>query len=188
MAIGFRSFGREDGHRQTKKSGRYFSVRSVLKERSRDLKRVRVGEARKLAAEMGNCAKRPPPIPLGEIVSLEGSLNGPKCSLNGPKCSLNGPKCSLNGPKRSLNGPKCFIHGPKSSLNGPNCSLNGPECSLLGDEETRSNGGESVDEYVLRRTKEFNVATRVRYYDVDVWLQFASFQDQVCVKPSHPCE
>jgi len=36
--------------------------------------------------------------------------------------------------------------------------------------------GESVDEYILRRTKEYNVSTRERPYDLSVWLQFAAFQ------------
>ena len=44
--------------------------------------------------------------------------------------------------------------------------------------------GESVDEFILRKTKEFNVATRERYFDIDVWLQFAAFQDQVHALPS----
>lgn len=36
--------------------------------------------------------------------------------------------------------------------------------------------GESVDEYILRRTKEYNVSTRERPHDLTVWLQFAAFQ------------
>lgn len=36
--------------------------------------------------------------------------------------------------------------------------------------------GESVEEYVTRRTKEFNVETRERPFDINAWLQFAAFQ------------
>lgn len=36
--------------------------------------------------------------------------------------------------------------------------------------------GESVDEYVLRRTREYNVLTRERPFDLSVWMQFAAFQ------------
>ncbi|GFR52211.1 hypothetical protein Agub_g14751, partial [Astrephomene gubernaculifera] len=40
-------------------------------------------------------------------------------------------------------------------------------------------GGESAEEWVLRRTREFNVAVREAPGDVALWLRFAAFQDRV---------
>ena len=39
--------------------------------------------------------------------------------------------------------------------------------------------GESQDEYVLRRTKEFNIAVRERSHDLQLWLDYAAFQDDI---------
>jgi hypothetical protein len=48
--------------------------------------------------------------------------------------------------------------------------------------------GESVDEYILRRTKEYNVSTRERPYELNVWLQFAAFQVQPRLMKGWGCE
>jgi hypothetical protein len=40
--------------------------------------------------------------------------------------------------------------------------------------------GETNEEMLLRRTKEFNVATRERPLDVSLWLEFARFQVRLC--------
>lgn len=47
------------------------------------------------------------------------------------------------------------------------------------DEEEASAPGESQDEYVMRRTKEFNVAVRERSHDLQLWLDYAAFQDDI---------
>ena len=44
-------------------------------------------------------------------------------------------------------------------------------------EEEVAPPGESQDEYVMRRTKEFNIAVRERSYDLQLWLDYAAFQD-----------
>lgn len=36
--------------------------------------------------------------------------------------------------------------------------------------------GETQEEFLLRRTRDFNVATRERPYDLQLWLDFAKFQ------------
>lgn len=38
--------------------------------------------------------------------------------------------------------------------------------------------GESADEYVLRMTREFNVAVREKPGDVELWMRYAAFQDE----------
>ena len=46
-------------------------------------------------------------------------------------------------------------------------------------EEEVSPPGESRDEYVMRRTKEFNIAVRERSHDLQLWLDYAAFQDDI---------
>lgn len=46
-------------------------------------------------------------------------------------------------------------------------------------EEEVSPAGESQDEYVMRRTKEFNIAVRERSHDLQLWLDYAAFQDDI---------
>ena len=50
-----------------------------------------------------------------------------------------------------------------------------------GDAETAEAGadaGESLEMYLLRRTRELNAAVRARPYDLQLWLDFAGFQDE----------
>ena len=42
-----------------------------------------------------------------------------------------------------------------------------------------SSEGLSAEEYAMLRTKEFNVRTRERPYDLKLWLEFAEFQSEV---------
>ena len=46
-------------------------------------------------------------------------------------------------------------------------------------EEAAGPPGESQDEYVMRRTKEFNIAVRERSHDLQLWLDYAAFQDEI---------
>ncbi|GMH37328.1 hypothetical protein BSKO_05201 [Bryopsis sp. KO-2023] len=38
--------------------------------------------------------------------------------------------------------------------------------------------GEDDEQYILRRTKEFNIATRERPFEMELWIEFARFQDE----------
>ena len=38
--------------------------------------------------------------------------------------------------------------------------------------------GESQDQYIMRRTKEFNIAVRERSHELQLWLDYAVFQDE----------
>eukprot|EP00232_Nephroselmis_pyriformis_P023685 CAMPEP_0182854094 /NCGR_PEP_ID=MMETSP0034_2-20130328/1052_1 /TAXON_ID=156128 /ORGANISM="Nephroselmis pyriformis, Strain CCMP717" /LENGTH=497 /DNA_ID=CAMNT_0024984891 /DNA_START=122 /DNA_END=1612 /DNA_ORIENTATION=- len=51
--------------------------------------------------------------------------------------------------------------------------LGGDESDSEGEEE-----GESFEGALMRRSKEFNLATRERPYDLGLWLEFAAFQDE----------
>ena len=47
------------------------------------------------------------------------------------------------------------------------------------DSDTEQEVGESQDQYMMRRTKEFNIAVRTRPYELQLWLDYANFQDEL---------
>ena len=47
------------------------------------------------------------------------------------------------------------------------------------DSDTEQEVGESHDQYMMRRTKEFNIAVRMRPYELQLWLDYADFQDDL---------
>lgn len=46
------------------------------------------------------------------------------------------------------------------------------------DDEEEDAPGESHDQYIMRRTKEFNIAVREKSHDLQLWLDYAAFQDE----------
>ena len=53
------------------------------------------------------------------------------------------------------------------------------------DDEEEEEEGESVDDYVARKTREFNEGTRTRPRDPDTWLRYAEFQSQALALTNH---
>lgn len=51
---------------------------------------------------------------------------------------------------------------------------------LKGGEEDDEEEGESWNDYIIRRTREFNTLTRERPDDENSWLEFAKFQVANC--------
>jgi hypothetical protein len=47
-----------------------------------------------------------------------------------------------------------------------------------GDDEGEQEAGESLEDMLTRRTKEFNISTRERPGDVGNWLRFVALQDE----------
>ena len=45
-------------------------------------------------------------------------------------------------------------------------------------EDEKSRPGESQDQFVLRHTKEFNIAVRERPHELQLWLDYAAYQDE----------
>lgn len=41
------------------------------------------------------------------------------------------------------------------------------------------NTGETAEQYMMRRIKNWNVAVRERPHELQLWLDFAAFQDEV---------
>ena len=54
-----------------------------------------------------------------------------------------------------------------------------------GEGEDEEEEGESWNDYIIRRTREFNTSTRERPDDENSWLEFAKFQVANC--PLLPC-
>ncbi|KAK3259090.1 hypothetical protein CYMTET_31898 [Cymbomonas tetramitiformis] len=87
--------------------------------------------------------------------------------------SLNHRRYQVNVvPKReeAARGVSDFLSFCESS-NGP---AGATQNALMSDEDL----GESVEEHVKRLTNFYNVATRERPHEIDLWLQFAEFQDE----------
>ncbi|DBB14987.1 hypothetical protein WJX82_009217 [Trebouxia sp. C0006] len=130
---------------------RYFGARQARAERDRGLKRLRLGhalEGPQGRAEQDKALKK---LRLGH--ALEG-VQGVK--EKGPA------KLSLPLP--------VFIPLEQASKQ--------PQHAWASDEEEEEAPGESQDEYILRRTKEFNIAVRERSHDLQLWLDYAAFQDE----------
>ncbi len=49
--------------------------------------------------------------------------------------------------------------------------------------------GETAEQYMMRRVKDWNVAVRERPHELQLWLDFAAFQDEVskCASLTCPC-
>ena len=64
------------------------------------------------------------------------------------------------------------------------CILPGPAHLSLdhaGTEElaAQENAGETAEQYMMRRIKNWNVAVRERPHELQLWLDFAAFQDEI---------
>ncbi len=51
--------------------------------------------------------------------------------------------------------------------------------------EASAEAGESHEMYLLRRTRELNAAVRERPFDLQLWLDFAAFQDEAAQCARH---
>ena len=45
--------------------------------------------------------------------------------------------------------------------------------------EAAEEGGETAEQHVMRRTRDFNRGVRARPHDLQLWLDFAAFQDEL---------
>ena len=46
------------------------------------------------------------------------------------------------------------------------------------DEDEQKALGQTYEEYLLEKTREFNIQTRERPHDADLWFRFVDFQDE----------
>ncbi|DBB01993.1 TPA: hypothetical protein ACH3X1_000578 [Trebouxia sp. C0004] len=129
---------------------RYFGARQARAERDRGLKRLRLGHALEGPQGRAEQDKALKKLRLGH--ALEGTQGSKQ---NGPA------KLSLPLP--------VFIPLEQASKQ--------PQHAWASNDEEEGLG-ESQDEYILRRTREFNVAVRERSHDLQLWLDYAAFQDE----------
>ncbi|DBA66769.1 TPA: hypothetical protein ACH3X2_001915 [Trebouxia sp. C0005] len=130
---------------------RYFGARQARAERDRSLKRLRLGHALEVPQGRAEQDKALKKLRLGH--ALEGAQGFQE---KGPA-------------KLSLPLPVFIPLEPASKQ---------PQHAWASDEEEEGAPGESQDEYILRRTKEFNIAVRERSHDLQLWLDYAAFQDE----------
>jgi hypothetical protein len=151
---------------------RYFQGRWALQERNKKARRVRLGDERAAAAEAAAAAAlaggrqrtggwQPQPggggggmgLPLPTYVPLGAAAD-----------------TARQGAPRWPGSPEGFRVQGAASGGGDGAGRRGPEQLLL-------ERGEDVEEFVLRRTREWNVALRERPEEERLWLGFAEFQE-----------
>ena len=124
-----------EGLRVTGAEGRYFSPLSLMRERNRHVRRLKLTGA---GVGVGSGYQRPPrarPEPFGDFAPLSsGHVPILTCAFDRTE-----------------------------TVRGSNVI----------EEE-----GESTNDYLTRRTREFNGSTRSRPHDLGLWLRFAEFQDE----------
>jgi hypothetical protein len=145
---------------EVQQSSRYFHAAIVLAERSRATPRVRLRDRLTPALQVGQKgAPQRTPAPLPAYI---------------PLVSLSAGRAAAAPGQGGL--PQAFGSQPgasSSSWRQGSAGVGG------GEDEAGQGGGETIEQWVLRRTRELNMATRERPHDVGLWLQLASFQDEV---------
>ena len=152
-----------DGSSQRADGGarqRYFLASALRRERDRRQRRVRIhrsGVHRVAASALAGFFRAQPPIS-----GLPSGLAQTKLALPQPT----------------------FIPLAGQAAEPQAHQLRGSEASRLagggehGADAVKGEVGETAEEAVLRRTREFNVALRERPQDLQLWLDFAAFQDE----------
>ena len=140
---------------------RYFLASALRRERDRRQRRVRIhrsGAHRAAASALAGFSRAQPPI----CVQPPG-LAQTKLALPQPT----------------------FIPLAGQAAEPQAHQLGGSEASRLavggepdGADAVKGEVGETAEEAVLRRTRDFNVALRERPQDLQLWLDFAAFQDE----------
>lgn len=161
-----------DGHTQRDRSRRYFAGPSLRMERSSRLKRRR----RSLPAGGGDSAA----TAALRLLGLGRKPPGPE-----PAAAAQGGR-RLEMPTPSFIPLRAEEAEAEAAPTHPAAPLSAAAELAAEQAARRLAEGESNEELLLRRTREFNVATRERPHDVQLWLQFARFQvraRRACLSP-----
>lgn len=164
-----------DGHWQRDRARRYFGAPALRAERNTRLKRWRralqgAGE-RAAAAELGLGPEGGGTAALG-LLSLRkapGQQQHPAAARAGGR-ALDLPSLSYLPLKVEEERP-APQQQPVAWPAGVSAAA-----ELAAEQAAAAAAGESLEEQLLRRTREFNRATRERPHDVQLWLRFARFQ------------
>ncbi|KXZ47710.1 hypothetical protein GPECTOR_33g592 [Gonium pectorale] len=155
--------------------GRYFGGRAVAAERSRRLRRVFMSEAPVLpgagragAGSYGGGGGGP--VAAGRGGWLTSKLDGP---------SVAAAATPAGGSRMAVPLPSFLPLGDPAAAAEAAGEGRRLTAEAAAAAAAAAAGGESAEEWVLRRTREFNVAVREAPGDVQLWLRFAAFQDTV---------
>ncbi|EFN57952.1 hypothetical protein CHLNCDRAFT_142066 [Chlorella variabilis] len=179
-AYGIRYLATEaDGHAQHDRASRYFGPASLRAERSARLKRWRRSLPQPAAQQAGTEGEPTPAALLG--------WRGPP-PASGPEAqqpqrrrmdlpSLNFLPLRVEDAEQQRQQPPPG-QGPAFQQQQQRVAPSAAEELAAEKEQRRRREGETNEELLLRRTREFNEATRQRSHDVQLWLEFAHFQDE----------
>jgi hypothetical protein len=143
---------------EVQQGNRYFHAALVLAERSRATPRVRLRDSiiRPVLLDTGAPQRTAAPLPAYI-----------------PLVSLSAGRAPTAPGQGGL--PQAFGAQP-----GAPSWQQGSGAGGVGDDDVVGEGkGETVEQWVVRRTRELNMATRERPHDPGLWLQLAAFQDEV---------
>ena len=166
-----------DGHAQRDRASRYFGPASLRAERSARLKRWRRSLPQPAAQQAGTEGEPTPAALLG--------WRGPP-PASGPEAqqpqrrrmdlpSLNFLPLRVEDAEQQRQQPPPG-QGPAFQQQQQRVAPSAAEELAAEKEQRRRREGETNEELLLRRTREFNEATRQRSHDVQLWLEFAHFQ------------
>lgn len=157
------------------KTDRYFLAQHALKERSKRIKRIHLAELRPASA-----AKPQPPQQQQLTGQQQVTEHSRKISFPAPAyipLLPEQPSSQAGGQQPQLHGlmvpVTSALQAAHSSARGPSSSAAAAAVDWLLQEQ-----GETFEENLLRRTREWNVATREHPESEQVWLDFANFQDE----------
>ncbi|KAL4447355.1 hypothetical protein ABPG77_007388 [Micractinium sp. CCAP 211/92] len=173
-----------DGHAQHDRAARYFGPTRQRLERSARLKRWRRSRQPLAAPGSGGgggdaalLGWRRPPAPTQQ--AAQGHAHPPRMQLPSPgflplKVEEDAsPPAGLAGPRAAQQAGQA--PGPQQRQFP---TVSAAEELAAEQAAAAQRDGETSEEMLLRRTKEYNLASRERPYDIQLWLEFARFQDE----------
>ncbi len=171
-----------DGHAQHDRAARYFGPTRQRLERSARLKRWRRSRQPLAAPGSGGgggdaalLGWRRPPAPTQQ--AAQGHAHPPRMQLPSPgflplKVEEDAsPPAGLAGPRAAQQAGQA--PGPQQRQFP---TVSAAEELAAEQAAAAQRDGETSEEMLLRRTKEYNLASRERPYDIQLWLEFARFQ------------
>ena len=158
-----------DGHSQRDRSRRYFGAPTLRAERSAQLKRWRrsLQEGAAAAAATGGGSDGSAALGLLAMRKAPGQTQQAQQAQQGRRLDLPSPSFLPLEIEQDAGAAGAAAPGPAMSA----------AAELAAEQAAaRRQQGETNEELLLRRTRQFTEATRERPHDIQLWLRFARFQ------------
>ncbi len=173
-----------DGHAQRDRSRRYFGAPTLRAERNAHLKRWRrsLQEGAAAAAAAGGGGDGSVALGLLAVRKLPGQAQ--QAAQQGRRLDLPSPAFMPLEVEADAEGPPRPGAAGAAGTAAPGPAMSAAAELAAEQAAARRRQGETNEELLLRRTREFNEATRERPHDIQLWLRFARFQVRlgvVCV-------